>query len=81
MAGKQGEGVAAKVCQVQRKPRIRLTSPAGPLTNNRLALALLMLRVFTNHANHAATMDHLALVTNFLYGRTNLHKTPKALNG
>jgi len=32
-----------------------------------------MLRVLTNHANHTATVNHLALVADLLNGRTNLH--------
>jgi hypothetical protein len=41
-----------------------------------LALALLVLRILTNHANHTATVNHLALVADLLYGRTNLHRIP-----
>jgi hypothetical protein len=33
----------------------------------RLALALLMLRVLTDHANDPFAMDHLALVANWFY--------------
>jgi hypothetical protein len=32
-----------------------------------LALSLLVLRVLTNHANHTATVNHLALVADLLY--------------
>jgi hypothetical protein len=42
-----------------------------------LALALLVLGILADDTHHAAAVDHLALVTNLLYGSTNLHKTPK----
>jgi hypothetical protein len=38
-----------------------------------LALPLLVLGILANDANHALAMNHLALVTNWLYGCTNLH--------
>jgi hypothetical protein len=38
-----------------------------------LSLTLLVLGVFANNTNDAAAMDHLALVTDLLYGSTNLH--------
>src|SRR5581483_5767011 len=39
-----------------------------------LPLPLLVLRVFADHAHHAAAVDDLALVANFLYRCPNLHK-------
>ena len=42
-----------------------------------LALALLVLGILADDTHHATAVDHLALVTNLLYGSTNLHKTPK----
>src|ERR1700682_5793865 len=45
-----------------------LNSPA-----NLLSLALLVLRVDANYAHHAAPMDHLAFVTNFLYRCPDFH--------
>jgi hypothetical protein len=42
-----------------------------------LALALLVLGILADDTHHATAVDHLALVTNLLYGGTNLHKTPK----
>jgi hypothetical protein len=43
----------------------RLTRPA--LSVEFLSLPLFVLRVFADHANHAATMDNLAFVTDFFY--------------
>jgi hypothetical protein len=43
-----------------------------------LALALFVLGVLADHTHNAATMNNLALVTDLLYGRTNLHNTPKS---
>jgi hypothetical protein len=43
-----------------------------------LALTLFVLGVFADDANDAAAVDHFALVTNLLYGRADLHNTPKA---
>jgi hypothetical protein len=42
-----------------------------------LALALFVLGVLADNANHAAAVDDFALVANLLYGRTDLHNTPK----
>jgi hypothetical protein len=43
----------------------RLTRPA--LSVALLSLPLFVFRVFADHANHAATMDNLALVANLFY--------------
>ena len=38
-----------------------------------LALALAVLRVYADHAHHAAPMDDFALHTDFLYGGPDFH--------
>lgn len=35
-----------------------------------------MLRVLANYHYDALTLDYLAFIANFLYGRFNLHYTP-----
>jgi hypothetical protein len=44
----------------------------------RLALALFVLGVLADDANYAATMNDFALIADLLYGRTDLHNTPKS---
>src|SRR6202008_4935871 len=41
----------------------------------KLSLPLLVLRVGTNHPNHSAAMNHLALVTNLFHTCTNFHNS------
>jgi len=43
-----------------------------------LALALFVLGVLADNANDAAAVDHFALIADLLYGRADLHNTPKA---
>ena len=38
-----------------------------------LALALLVLWLYTDHAHNAVALDDLAVATDFLYGCTNFH--------
>jgi hypothetical protein len=61
-----------KLQVLQRAVKALLVAKPG-----RLALALLVLGILANDTHHATAVDHLALVTNLLYGSTNLHKTPK----
>src|SRR5262249_21247648 len=60
---------------VTRKIDTRDTCHVAPL----LSLALFVLGIYADHAHHTLAMDDLALVTNFLYRRSDFHNSPRTL--
>src|SRR5215469_10694122 len=52
----------------------RSTPAIRAMVLSSLSLSLLVFRVYADDSHHALAVDHLALVTNFLDGRSYLHK-------